>query len=92
MSGYVKSTAIGSSGNSVFNGKSSIEAMDILIDAAADRGLLIMLDYHCTNENSYLEGLGDQDLNAAKTMWQTLARQYKDKWNIFMADVCTVRI
>ena len=84
VSGYM------TSGNEVFSGKTALEAMDIIIDAAADRGLLIMLDFHCTNMDGYLEGFEDLNLDTAKATWQTLARRYKDKWNIFMVDVCPI--
>eukprot|EP01084_Bolivina_argentea_P232318 391580_1 len=83
----IGSQHIDAPGNSIFNGKTALECMDIIIDAAGERGILIMLDFHSKNADSYTQGMNDINLLTAQSTWETLGDRYKNKWNIFMADI-----
>ena len=85
----IDSSQYNGAGNSIFNGKKVLQAMDIIIDAAATRGILMMLDLHSRWKNQYTNGfddLGDYTQTAGK-VWKILAQRYGNRWNIFMADL-----
>eukprot|EP00490_Sorites_sp_Unknown_P012101 CAMPEP_0114655042 /NCGR_PEP_ID=MMETSP0191-20121206/10837_1 /TAXON_ID=126664 /ORGANISM="Sorites sp." /LENGTH=700 /DNA_ID=CAMNT_0001870639 /DNA_START=19 /DNA_END=2122 /DNA_ORIENTATION=+ len=85
----IDSSQYNGAGNSIFNGKKVLQAMDIIIDAAATRGILMMLDLHSRWKNQYTNGfddLADYTQTAGK-VWKILAQRYGNRWNIFMADL-----
>ena len=70
-----------------FSGKTALEAMDIIIEAAGEYGILIMLDFHSKSNNAYTQGFYDLNPTTAQAAWQVMANRYKDYWNVFMLDV-----
>jgi len=83
----VPSNQFNGPGNTIFNGKKALQAMDIIIDEAAKNGILIMLDYHSVDRNSYTDGFKKLNQNTGRNIWKQLAQRYKNKWNVFMADI-----
>jgi endoglucanase len=70
-------------------GLTALEVLDVIIDAAASRGLRVMLDMH-SKQGEYLDG---QPTNTTWTYsdwlasWQFMANRYNSKPNIIGADV-----
>jgi endoglucanase len=79
----------GNGRNSELNGKTPLQAMDVIIQEAERQGLLIMLDCHRLN-NSYIPELwyGDGFTEADWIdTWKMLANRYKNQANIVAADL-----
>jgi endoglucanase len=77
--------------NAELQGKTPQQAMDVVIDAAARAGLMILLENHSLADDGYSYGLWygqagfeEDDWVAA---WQALARRYKDRRNVIGADL-----
>ena len=75
--------------NADFQGKTSLQAMDLFIQEADRQGLLILLDSHRLNNQRiptlwYGDGFTEQDWIDA---WTMLARRYKNQRNVIGADL-----
>ena len=77
--------------NAALQGKTPQQAMDVVIDAAARAGLMVLLENHSLADDGYSYGLwygqAGYDENAWVARWQALARRYKDKTNVIGADL-----
>lgn len=69
----------------------SMETLDWFIDQFAARGVLVLLDMHCLDTSgtdaSPVFYNDDWSRNDTLTGWQTLAERYRDRWNVFAADI-----
>lgn len=75
--------------NRDFQGKTSLQALDLFIQEADREGLLILLDSHRLNNQRiptlwYGDGFTEQDWIDA---WTMLARRYKNQRNVIGADL-----
>ncbi|MCB1251548.1 MAG: glycoside hydrolase family 5 protein [Acidimicrobiales bacterium] len=75
--------------NAQLAGKTPLQAMDAIIDGAADEGLLVLLDNHRLNDASipelwYGDGYTEQDWLDS---WRLLADRYADRPNVIGADL-----
>lgn len=75
--------------NADLDGLAPLEAMDVIIEAAEERGLLVLLDNHRLNDASipelwYGDGYTEQDWIDA---WTDLAERYADQPNVIGADL-----
>ncbi|GMS81039.1 hypothetical protein PENTCL1PPCAC_3214, partial [Pristionchus entomophagus] len=71
-------------------GKSAMEVLDIFIDRAAERGLLIMLDNHVITERGGITSLWYNDEypeTLVISLWKSLVNRYSDRWNVFAVDL-----
>ena len=77
--------------NAALQGKTPQQAMDVVIDAAARVGLMVLLENHSLADDGYSYGLwygqAGYDENAWVARWQALARRYEDKTNVIGADL-----
>ena len=76
--------------NAALAGKTPLEAMDVIIDAAARHGLLILLDNHSLADDDHTFGLwfgGGYSEADWIARWQMLAARYADRANVIGADV-----
>jgi len=77
--------------NAELVGKTPLEAMDVIIDAAGRHGLLVLLDNHSLADDSHgyglWFGLGGYDESDWIERWQMLAERYRDRWNVVGADL-----
>ena len=85
----ISSVNTGLGSNAELAGLTPLQAMDAVIDAAADEGLLVLLDNHRLNDASipelwYGDGYTEADWIDA---WTTLARRYADRPNVIGADL-----
>ncbi len=77
--------------NAALQGKTPQQAMDVVVDAAAHAGLMVLLENHSLADDGYSYGLWygqagyDEDAWVAK--WQALARRYRDRSNVIGADL-----
>ncbi|WP_017652486.1 cellulase family glycosylhydrolase [Fortiea contorta] len=75
--------------NSELQGKTPLEVMDLVIQAAERQGLLILLDSHRLNDQRIPElwyGDGFTEADWIDT-WKMLAQRYKNQANVIGADV-----
>jgi endoglucanase len=77
--------------NAELQGKTPQQAMDVVIDAAARAGLMVLLENHSLADDGYSYGLWygqagfeEDDWVAA---WEGLARRYRDRPNVIGADL-----
>ncbi|WP_072622612.1 cellulase family glycosylhydrolase [Spirulina major] len=75
--------------NRELQGKTPLEVMDLVIQAAEREGLLILLDSHRLNDQRipelwYGDGFSEQDWIGA---WEQLARRYRNQKNVIGADL-----
>lgn len=79
------------SSNADLQGLSSLQVMDTIIEAAAARGLLIMLDLHSFSADSYAsDGLWYNSNYPEATVisgWTKLLARYQNQWNVIAADL-----
>eukprot|EP00727_Mastigamoeba_balamuthi_P014627 m51a1_g9790 putative cellulase (472) ;mRNA; r:1749423-1751101 len=72
-------------------GKTSLQILDIIVKAAAERGILIMLDLHSFEQGTFAgDGKWYDDKHPESTvlaMWDKLVARYKDQWNVFAFDL-----
>ena len=90
----IRSTSISSvntslGANAELAGATSLEAMDLVIEAAEDEGLMVLLDNHRLNDASipelwYGDGYTEQDWLDS---WVSLAQRYADQPNVIGADL-----
>ena len=77
--------------NAALQGKTPQQAMDVVIDAAARAGLMVLLENHSLADDGYSYGLwygqAGYDENDWVARWQALARRYSDKPNVIGADL-----
>lgn len=75
--------------NAVFQDKTPLEVLDILIEEAETQGLLIMLDCHQLNDQVIPELWYDDDYIEADWVetWKMLAEHYRDQANVVAADL-----
>jgi len=77
--------------NAELVGKTPLEAMDVIIDAAARHGLMILLDNHSLRDDSHTYDLwfgdGGYDEAAWIARWEMMARRYAGRWNVVGADL-----
>jgi len=71
--------------------KTSLQVLDRLVQAAADRGLLIMFDLHSFKAGTFMQDGLWYDSSHPETMvlagWDKLVARYKNQWNVFAMDV-----
>lgn len=82
------STAAGM--NAALVGKTPLEAMDVIIDAAARHGLLILLDNHSLADDDHTFGLwfgGGYSEADWIARWEMLASRWADRSNVIGADL-----
>ena len=77
--------------NAALKGKTPLEAMDVIVAAAARHGLFVVLDCHSTVDDGYQDGLwygqgGFTETDWVKD-WQRLARRYARTPNVVGADL-----
>jgi endoglucanase len=77
--------------NAGLRGKTPQQAMDVVIDAAARAGLMVLLENHSQADDGYQyplwygqAGFTEDDWVEA---WQGLARRYRDRPNVIGADL-----
>ena len=77
--------------NADLKGLSSLEVMDKIIEACADKGIVVMLDMHSLESGGYMQdGLWyDSKYPQDTTLkaWNMMVERYKDQWNVVAADV-----
>jgi endoglucanase len=77
--------------NAQLQGKTPQQAMDVVIDAAARAGLMVLLENHSLADDGYTYGLwygqGGFDEDDWVAAWQGLARRYRDRSNVIGADL-----
>jgi endoglucanase len=69
---------------------SSIQVLDYLIQKAADRCIIIILDYHVFNGGDSISELWYNDIypeTTVITIWQSLALRYITQWNVIGFDL-----
>lgn len=85
------STGIGTFQNPDFAAKKYMEVIHYIVDLAAERHLLILLDIHrLRTEDVASPGLwytDDFPEHLLKETWVKLAREFSDKWNVIGADI-----
>lgn len=81
----------GSRMNMPLQNMSSLQALDKIIQDAAARGLLVMLDLHSFESDAYAaNGLwydGSHSEALVITGWQKLVARYANQWNVFAFDL-----
>ena len=76
--------------NADLQGKTPLEALETIVDAAAARGLLVLLDLHSLRDDGFTEPLwyddrySERDFAAA---WRTMATRFGQRPNVIGADV-----
>ena len=91
----IRPTNIDFSQNPHLQGLTAGQQLDSIFDAAAERGLLIMLDmHHVPNaatgiSNLWYDENGGVEKGEALVIeaWTAMARRFGDKWNVFAADL-----
>lgn len=76
--------------NAALVGKTPLEAMDVIIDAAARHGLVILLDNHSLADDDHTFGLwfgGGYSEDDWIARWRMLASRWADRTNVIGADV-----
>jgi endoglucanase len=77
--------------NSDLQGLSSLQVLDKVIQAAAARGIVIMLDLHSFSADSYAsDSLWYNSNNPESKVisgWTKMLQRYKDQWNVIAADL-----
>ncbi|MGH9279140.1 MAG: cellulase family glycosylhydrolase [Acidimicrobiales bacterium] len=76
--------------NAALNGKTPLQAMDVIIQEAAAQGLLIMLDNHSLADDGFSYDLwydGAYSEDAWVANWEMLAQRYKNQPNVIAADL-----
>jgi len=77
--------------NAELQGKTPQQAMDVVIDAAARAGLMVLLENHSLADDGYSYGLwygqGGFDEDDWVAAWEGLARRYEDRRNVIGADL-----
>jgi endoglucanase len=77
--------------NAALKGKTPQEAMDVVVDAAARAGLMVLLENHSMADDGYSYGLwygqAGYDEDDWVRRWQALARRYRDRPNVIGADL-----
>ena len=71
-------------------GKRMLEAMDLVIEKAAERNLMIMLDAHRLRPEAGISDLWYDEITTeadAIQAWTVLAQRYCGQWNVFAADI-----
>jgi endoglucanase len=77
--------------NAALKGKTPQQAMDVVVDAAARAGLMVLLENHSLADDGYSYGLwygqAGYDEDDWVERWQALARRYHDRPNVIGADL-----
>jgi endoglucanase len=77
--------------NADLAGLSSLEVMDKIIQAAAARGLLVVLDLHSFQPDSFMQNNMWYDASHPESMvingWVSILSRYKNQWNVIGADL-----
>ena len=77
--------------NAALQGKTPQQAMDVVIDAAARAGLMVLLENHSLADDGYQYplwyGQAGYDESSWVAHWQALARRYAGKPNVIGADL-----
>jgi endoglucanase len=86
-------TAVDTSGgrNAALRGATPLEALDVIVDAAAREGLLVLLENHSAADDGFQHGLwyGPEGFTEDDWVatWRALARRYRDRPNVIGADL-----
>ena len=92
MNPYVQDQCSGTV-NSWMIGARALDAMEYIVEKAADRGILVMLDMHRYDHRQWPDdgiyggfgpSSGEQRMTRA---WTRLATRFKSHWNVFGADL-----
>jgi len=79
------------SANPDLQGLSSLGVMDVIIKAAAERGILVMLDLHSFRPDSFMADGTWCDASHPESMvidgWVKLLTRYRQQWNVFAVDL-----
>jgi len=77
--------------NAALRGATPLEALDVIVDAAAREGLLVLLENHSPADDGYTHGLwyGQEGFTEDDWVatWQMLARRYRNRPNVIGADL-----
>lgn len=77
--------------NAELVGKTPLQAMDVIIDAAARHGIMILLDNHSLRDDDHSYdlwfGAGGYDEASWIAHWQQMATRYAGRWNVIGADL-----
>jgi endoglucanase len=77
--------------NAALQGKPPQEAMDVVIDAAARAGLMVLLENHSLSDDGYTYGLWYGQAGYTEDdwvrAWEGLARRYRGRPNVVGADL-----
>eukprot|EP00276_Gloeochaete_wittrockiana_P009551 CAMPEP_0184666882 /NCGR_PEP_ID=MMETSP0308-20130426/64391_1 /TAXON_ID=38269 /ORGANISM="Gloeochaete witrockiana, Strain SAG 46.84" /LENGTH=1532 /DNA_ID=CAMNT_0027111749 /DNA_START=223 /DNA_END=4818 /DNA_ORIENTATION=+ len=75
--------------NPALNGLRALELLDVIIQRLADNNILVLLDFHATDPDTYPDYWYDTKWLESKviTVWETLADRYCSQWNVFGADI-----
>jgi len=77
--------------NADLQGLTSLQVLDKVVQAAADRGILIMLDLHSFKGGTFMEDGLWYDATHPETMvlkgWQILIDRYAKNWNVIAFDL-----
>jgi endoglucanase len=77
--------------NAELKGRTPQQAMDVVIDAAARAGLMILLENHSQADDGYTHGLWYGQAGFTEDdwvrAWQGLARRYRSRSNVIGADL-----
>jgi len=81
----------GSSMNTPLKDKTSLEVLDKIIEDAAERGILVMLDLHSFEADAYASnGLWYDATHSEEVIlqgWDHLIKRYANQWNVFAFDL-----
>uniref|UniRef100_A0A6B2L8B1 Glycoside hydrolase family 5 domain-containing protein n=1 Tax=Arcella intermedia TaxID=1963864 RepID=A0A6B2L8B1_9EUKA len=77
--------------NQDLQGLSSLQVLDKIIEAAASRGLLIMLDMHSFKAGTFMQdGLwydSSHPESVVLSTWEKVVSRYANQWNVFAFDL-----
>jgi len=76
--------------NADLNGATPLEAMELIIDAAAEQGLLVLLDLHSLKDDNHFHGLWYDDTYSESDFsraWETITKRFGEKPNVIGADL-----
>lgn len=71
-------------------GKTGLDVLEVLVNKAADRGLLIMLDYHHMRAHDGMNELwsdGEFPEGEVFNLWRRVLDRLGNKWNVFALDL-----
>ncbi|MEE2925781.1 MAG: cellulase family glycosylhydrolase [Chloroflexota bacterium] len=76
--------------NADLAGSTPLEAMELIIDTAAEQGILVLLDLHSLKGDNHFHGLWYDDAYSEadfSSAWETITKRFGEKPNVIGADL-----